>query len=437
MSQHNPTRRATAQNDLDVLIIGAGAAGLAAGRLLYEWGYNLLILEGRERIGGRIWTDRSLGLALDLGASWIQGVEDNPVTELAANFGIKTIPTDYDALALYDSAGQKVDEAEAEQIDEITDALLSAIDDQEPEDDRPLGSAIQEALAKMDLSADETTQVNYILSSTIEHEFAADVNKLSLFYWDDSEAFDGEDVIFPNGYDQIINGLATDLPIQTGYRVQRVEYGDDGVTVFTDRGLFEADYALVTVPLGVLKAGNITFSPPLPSRKSDAIQRLGMGVLNKCYLRFPAAFWDQGSDLLGFIPQAKGQWVEFLNIYKYTGSPILLGFNADSFGREIEIWTDEDIVASAMQTLRIMYGNEIPAPDSWLVTRWGSDPFALGSYSFYATGSTPEDIAALAAPVMNRLFFAGEATSEDYPSTVHGALLSGYRAAEEIDTAAE
>jgi monoamine oxidase len=157
-----------------------------------------------------------------------------------------------------------------------------------------------------------------------------------------------------------------------------------------------------------------------------------MGLLNKTYLRFAEAFWPEEPEWLGYIPTRKGEWAEWLNIYAYTGQPILVGFNAGRYGRQIEHLADAEIVSAAMKTLRTLYGAEIPDPEAWLITRWASDPFAWGSYSYLPPGATPAVRATLAEPVAERLFFAGEATAQDYPATVHGALLSGRRAAQQI-----
>lgn len=157
-----------------------------------------------------------------------------------------------------------------------------------------------------------------------------------------------------------------------------------------------------------------------------------MGTLNKLYLRFPRAFWPEEPHLLGYIAEQRGAWAEWLNIQRYLKTPVLLGFNAGSYARQLEQRSDEAIVASAMEALRAMFGARIPEPEATLMTRWSSDPLAGGSYSFLATGATPADYDVLAAPVANRLFFAGEATSRDYAATVHGALISGRDAAELI-----
>jgi monoamine oxidase len=344
------------------------------------------------------------------------------------------VETDYDSLALYNAQGEKLSEAQQEQISERLDDLLAELEElaESLEEDLSLEAAIQQQLAGQKLSPQAQQELNYALTSTIEHEFAADVANLSLFYYDEGELFDGEDVIFPNGYDQIIAGLTKDLAIKLEHPIQQVEYGPDGVRITTSQGVFEAERAVITLPLGVLKQGAVKFSPQLPASKLTAIERLGMGVLNKLYLRFTEPFWDTENDLLGYIPVNKGEWVEWLNLYKYTGQPILLGFNADRYGRQLEAWSDSDIVAAAMGVLRTMYGPSIPEPQAWQVTRWASDPWAGGSYSYLSPGAIPADRETLAQTVGERLFFAGEATLVGYPATVHGALLSGRRAAKEI-----
>lgn len=112
--------------------------------------------------------------------------------------------------------------------------------------------------------------------------------------------------------------------------------------------------------------------------------------------------------------------------------PVLLGFNAADYGRKIEAWSDEQIVASAMKTLKTIFGANIPQPIDWQVTRWASDPFARGAYSYHALGSTPRMRDALASSLSRRLFFAGEATNRDHFGTAHGAYLSGLQAARDV-----
>jgi monoamine oxidase len=387
-----------------------------------------------------VWTNHDWpNVALDLGASWIHGVTGNPIAALAQKFNVETVPTDYDSIAIYDAEGELLSDADAEELYTALDDLLEALDAERErrmdagEPDISLGAAIQQILADENFSEDERRALNYAVNTTIEHEYAADVSELSLFYWDESEDDRGGDVVFPGGYDQIVAGVAEGLDIRLNHIVNEIEYADDGVTVTTPQGEFAADYAVATLPLGVLKQGRVKFSPPLPPAKQTAIDRLGVNVLNKVYLRFPTVFWgEEETDLLGHIAEDKGEWAEFLNIYKYTDRPILLCFNAGEYGLAIEQRSDDDIVVSAMTVLRNIFGDDVPDPEAALITRWNADPFAGGSYSHYAPGACPDDVEALAESVEAVLFFAGEATYAEHPATVHGAFLSGVRAAHEI-----
>jgi monoamine oxidase len=182
----------------------------------------------------------------------------------------------------------------------------------------------------------------------------------------------------------------------------------------------------------VLKSGAVSFSPAQPSSQQTAIQQLGMGVLNKVYLRFATPFWEQNSDLLGHISDRKGEWAEFLNLYRYIQQPILLGFNVGTYGTQIGQQRDRDIVQSAIAVLRSIYGAAVSSPTGVLITRWKADPFAQGSYSFMATQSSPQSRVHLAEPVGDRLSFAGEATLAKHAATVHGALRSGQAAAQQV-----
>jgi monoamine oxidase len=152
---------------------------------------------------------------------------------------------------------------------------------------------------------------------------------------------------------------------------------------------------IVTLPLGVLQAGKVRFTPELPQNKQRAIAKLGMGVLNKCYLRFPDAFWSDEVDWLEYIPESHGEWTEWVSFKRAANMPVLLGFNAADRGRALEAWSDERIVASAMQTLRTIYGASIPEPIDYQMTRWATDPFSLGSYSFNPVGQIDQKMVLL------------------------------------------
>jgi monoamine oxidase len=134
-----------------------------------------------------------------------------------------------------------------------------------------------------------------------------------------------------------------------------VDIGNHEVLVSAGNTSFSADAVLITVPLGVLKSDSIQFNPPLDSEKQSAIDRLGMGLLNKVYLKFDDVFWDADVDIIGYIGPKRGYFAEWINFYKYTGEPILLGFNASSVADELETLSDSEFIDEAMSALRNMY----------------------------------------------------------------------------------
>jgi monoamine oxidase len=434
-SANTTTQSAQETGMLDVIVIGAGASGLAAARDLAAAGKSVLVLEARNRIGGRVCTDRSWqDLPLEMGAGWIQRATGNPLTPLAAQFGAETFETDYDNEMLYDLDGRKVGDDEANEIYDLFERIMERIDRERDDldEDSTLRAAVDAEIARRGLSAEERRRMLYSLNVWVEQEYAGDASDLSLWWWDNDSEFDGPDLMLANGYDHIINGLAQGLDIRLEHIVQQVAYDDARVTITTNQGSFSAKRTVITLPLGVLRSGAISFAPALPQNRLDAINRLHMGILDRVYLRFETAFWPIATQILAFMGETKGYWSSFYNMLPVTGQPVLLAFNAGAEAQVIEGWSDQQIVDGMMTVLRTIYGASIPAPLDFKITRWGQDPYALGSYSHIPIGATPEDYDSLGKPVRDRLYFAGEATSQKYPATVHGAYLTGMQAAKEI-----
>lgn len=417
-----------------IVVVGAGLAGLAAAQQLQALGHAVVVLEARARIGGRIWTSTQWPDApLDLGASWIHGLRGNPLTELARLAQAALLITRYDSSITYGTQGKPLHPTQLRRLDalhqQVSRALRKA---QGAEQDRSVRAVVDALQPDSADTAEFRRMVNFIVNGTIEHEYAGSAQQLSAHWYDSARSFGGDDALLAQGFGQIADHLAQGLAIETGRVVQAVHWGQTPVRVRTQSEEYLADQVLLTLPLGVLQAGSVRMVPELPAPKQTAIAQLGMGVLNKCYLRFEKAFWPHGVDWLEYIAQRPGEWTEWVSFQQAARLPVLLGFNAAERGHAIERWTDAQMVDSAMQTLRVLFGAKLPAPLDYQITRWAADPFALGSYSFNALGSTPQHRQELARPIEARLFFAGEATEVNYFGTAHGAYLSGLRAAAEL-----
>jgi len=442
-----------------VLVLGAGISGLAAANELSAKGFTVTVLEARERVGGRIWSDRSLKTSIDLGASWIHGASGNPIAKLASDFSVKTAETDYEDVLLFDAstsatqANKPLSESTINAINKDHEAILKGVSNLHDQlsaaqkNALSLAEAFKKVTPKIQRPTPVTQQQRDWRLYRISQASGAELKELSMVGFSDSSAFDGMDRIFPGGYDQITENLKKQATrrgatFKLQQLVKEIAYNDAGVKVTTTKGQsYSADAVVVTLPLGVLKrtkgqSGHITFTPELPKAKREAMGRLGMGVLNKVVLQFPKVFWPKDTQFFGYIGKELGTFPAFLNWYHYSQKPILMGFTGGDFARNLEKQSNDAIQKSVMAALKQIFGNSLPEPTGMLVGRWNSDPFTWGSYSHIRPGGTGSDYETMAETVGERVFFAGEATNRTYPATVHGAYLSGLREAQKIYSAA-
>lgn len=420
-----------AQTGKRVIVIGAGLAGLSAARDLQAAGAEVVVLEARDRIGGRIWTSHKWpDLPMDLGASWIHGVEGNPLTELAEAAGVARVGTSYDAAIALDATGREVDLTAAyDQAEAIIEEARDAAE--ELDEDIPLADAIEDSGDWDEADAATRRLIRHVVNGSVEAEYGGSWREVSAWYFDEAKEFDGGDVLFPGGYDQIVQHLATDLEIRTGQVVTGIAPEGAGVAVtLKDGSVLTADHAIITVPLGVLKARDIAFGADLAPEREEAITMLDMGLLNKCWLRFDRVAWPTDVDWIEWVGPEDGYWSQWVSLTRATGAPVLLAFHAGEQARELEGLTDALTVDAAHRALQAMFGADFPAPIDAQVTRWSEEEFTWGSYSFNAVGCTPDTRRALGgADWEGRLIFAGEACEPDYWGTAHGAVLSGRAAA--------
>lgn len=417
-----------------VIVLGAGVAGLGAARALADAGAAVKVVEARDRIGGRTWTsDLWSDLPVDMGASWIHGVNGNPLTDLADGLGVQRFPTSYDRTVAFDAVGGQIDfEDASKEAERIVVSAREAVD--KFDGDMSLKMAVERSPEWAGLSPERRRMIRLAIHTRIEHEYSGDWSRLSAWYFDDGDDFAGDDVVMATGFAPLIADLAKGLDIRKGEPALRLKPTRKGVKLVTSRDTYLADKVIVTVPLGVLKSGDIRFDAPLKKKRQKAIDRLEMGLLNKCWLRFDHVFWPEDIDWIDYLGawpgHEPGHWPEFTSFTGPTGVPLLVGFNAGASADVMEGFDDAATVASAMVALRSMFGSAIPDPVAFQVSRWRQDRFAMGAYSFQPVGTRAKTRSALfGSDWDDRLFFAGEAASDDHPGTVHGALMTGRTAA--------
>lgn len=408
-----------------VLIVGAGMAGLSAARSLADAGWPVRVLEARDRIGGRVYTNRDWGVPLEMGASWIHGTTGNPLMELAQKAQAQLVPIDY-----YGRAKLAVD-PQLQPLDYHEKPWRKFVERARDQvDGGSLGAAVNAAAISEELSASDRAQLAFYVATEIENEYAANADQLSAKTFDKGDYTGGDQDVVTSGYDALPRLLVSGLQIVLNTPVTAIARRDDSVIVRAGSRSFEGPAAIVTVPLGVLKSGAITFDPPLPDGHTHAVNALGFGVLSKSYFRFSRRTWDVENAFYQFIGTDPGVWSQWFTLPSSAG-PIVLAFNAGDRGRSVESSSPEDLMTSALPIARQLFGDDI-SPVEVRTSAWTVDPYARGAYSFHAPGSGLDNRRRLQEPISDRLYLAGEGVGVNNPATVTGAVLSGRYAAGQL-----
>jgi monoamine oxidase len=435
-----------ASPEYDCIVIGAGISGTAAARKLSEKGLKVVVLEARNRVGGRLYTIKTTlpdgkKLNVDLGASWIHGYgQKNPLVKLVKESGATTFAkkTNFDNSQLYYSNGSPVSDSQEAKYEDTWDEFERYLEKKQYEydDDPGLETVVSSFIKSKSLRGNDLRAFQYGLNVNIEHEYAAPISKLSLWF-DEDEEFSGGDMLV-NGYQKVVEYLSSGLSIVLNTKVIQIDYSKRDLisvrTVHATNGsanTYTSSSVIVTLPLGVLQSSSVKFTPALPQVNVNAIKGLGSGLLNKCVLVFPRAFWGSKIEFIERIDQlGKGAFEETMSLMPVASAPVLYGFNAATYAYSLEKKTNDQTCAEMMAALRTIWKNA-PTYTSCYVSRWAADPYSRGSYSY----TTPrmefekahKDVGR--AVGNNRVQFAGEHTSVEYPATVHGALISGNSAA--------
>jgi monoamine oxidase len=410
-------------NAVDVVVVGAGAAGLAAGRRLMEAHASVAVLEARERTGGRAWTKpTALGHAIDLGCEWLHSADRNPWTGIALHMGFtidERLPDWRSRIARrYGDAAQADWAAAYGAFEERMDAAAA-------QPDLPASALLVPGARWNELINAISTWANGV-----------ELDQLSV---QDHARYSDSGINWRvlQGYGALIAAYGAGVPTRLGTVVRQIDLRGHRIAVTTSRGELTARTVIVTVPTNVLAAEAIRFVPALPD-KIAAAAGLPLGVANKLFLALSGAVEEFPADrhTLGRDDRtATGSYQ-----LRPHGSPMIAGYFGGRLAIELERAGPEAMAAFARDELAGLFGNGIRDRLTLVAaSRWVGDPFAQGSYS-YALPGHAGGRARLAAPVDNRLFFAGEACSPDYFSTANGAFLTGIAAADAalaaFDTAA-
>ncbi|CBI27910.3 unnamed protein product, partial [Vitis vinifera] len=452
-----------------IVIIGAGMAGLTAANKLYTSTgfkdlFELCVVEGGTRIGGRINTSQFGGDRIEMGATWIHGIVGSPIHKMAQELHSLESDQPWECMDGYLDSPTTMAEGGFElgpsTVDPVSTLFKKLMDFSQ-------GKLIEDSVCSEELSLLEEAIFAMHESTQRTYTSAGDLSTLDYDAESEYIMFPGEEVTIAKGYLSIIEALASVLPaglIQLGREVTKIEWQPEPVKLhFCDGSTMSADHVIVTVSLGVLKAGicgdSGLFNPPLPSFKTEAISRLGYGVVNKLFVQLSPSHDHEGKKLNKFpflqmvfhrsdselrhqkIPWWMRRTASVCPIY--NNSSVLLSWFAGKEALELEKMKDEEILNGVSVTVTSLLSNEVKFIKV-LKSKWGTDPLFRGSYSYVGVGSSGEDLDSMAKPLPEssksganacpplQILFAGEATHRTHYSTTHGAYFSGLREANRL-----
>lgn len=405
----------------DVVVIGAGAAGIAAAKRLMAEGKSVVVVEAADRIGGRAYTEsETFGVPYDHGAAWLQGPANLPHPVLARELGFTLF--DYtNASEAEFVEGRRANSTERNRFYQTWEAVEDALDDADDRDvaasevipaDLPFSAAVQTWMGALDFGVDFTD-----LST-------ADYNAFGDY---------AIDYLVREGYGALVAKLGEAIPVKLSTPVTAIDWSGDGVRVETADGTISAQACIVTVSTGVLASNAIRFTPDLPDWKSEAIANVPMGLLEKVALQFDGARFGLSENAImtklidGDVPAEACYFLTFP-----TGYDLAVGFVGGKFGWDIGRAGEDAVVDFALSEFVKMVGSD--ARRHFIkghFSDWGNNALTQGAYSAARPGhhAARQD---LGRPLGDRVFFAGEAMGGAYLTLCTGAHLSGEAVAAEV-----
>ena len=414
-----------AQSNPDVVVIGAGAAGLSATAELIRRNISVLCIEGMNRIGGRCYTDVStFGVPADHGAHWLHGHKQNEIALFGKEHKDKfKIYKEPDRSVVYDGK-KRVNENKLWKIYKKIEKFRTA-----NSSDEPFMDLLPEKIKKNDW-----------FDTAHKASMARDFGEFSSY--DDSNNFydpgwDSGNALCREGYGTLLAYYRKDVPVKLNTIVNEIKWGGQGVQVVTNKGTINAKACIVTVSAGVLKAEKIKFTPALPLRNQEALESVSMTVSNRVLMQLNKKFLGKFKSDTNFYIKcdsngAKSPETIAYGLLKMSGTNVCLFGISGQFSKNLENEGSKAMIDFVLNKLKSTFGSKFYEKYfiKAIATGWANNPFTLGGYSGGVPGKSKKrnDIK---FPVGERIFFAGEATARAF-STVHGANRSGVRAATDV-----
>ncbi len=423
---HSASWASTSKNP-DVVIIGAGAAGLGAAKTLADMGISFVLIEAQSRIGGRAYVDQhTFGVPYDMGCHWLNYGRINPWIDYGKTNGFTVTPVpreEYETYGLF-VGKRKASPAEFKAYENAWDRIVKKI------------GWIAEKGKHPDISPAEGMTLNNKWENLVAYmigslDMAKEFDDFSCKDWWESPYDDP--YYCKEGYGALVAHYGRNLPVQLATPAHRIDWQGPGVKVETSEGTISGKAVILTVSTGVLAADKIKFTPALPVKKQESFHYISMGTYNNVALQFSKDFFGLGPDrYVDYVNEAGTEAGGMLT--NMGGTNLTYVYTGGDFGRELELAGVKAAVDWGVNQVVNIYGSDVKKHFlKGMFTRWGEHPWTLGSYAAAEPGYYHMR-AELRKTIVDKLFFAGEATHPEQWATCGGGLLSGIDAAKKVAT---